>query len=211
MADTDDRLTMLWTLLRVVGGLPPELVILILYRHGGLMSPSALAWHTEPGHTSRLEIHYELVAHRAVGASESRCWCADFSISSLLAELHAFGTPHQSAFSQTAARHSDPPRFPDTFTTYRRRCAMASLLTRVATAAHPTLADRVPTIAPRIGRDASAPFLPVSSRLSHAAILPWYARARIPVLPDNPTDPGELARLYYAWEGDCDDAPATTA
>ena len=69
MADTDDRLTVLWTLLREVGGLPPEIVVLILYRHGGLMSPSALAWHTEPGHTSRLEIHYDLVAHRAVGAS----------------------------------------------------------------------------------------------------------------------------------------------
>jgi hypothetical protein len=174
MTDTDNRHEMLWTLLTVVGGLPPELIVFILYKHGGLMSSSALAWNTEPDHASRLKIHYDMVSHRAVGASENRCWCANFSISPLLAELHAFGTPHQSAFSHTAARHSNPPRYPDKFTTYRRRCGMASLLTRVATAAHPTLAVRVPTIQSRIGRDASAPFLPV---------------VRIPMLANDPIIP----------------------
>lgn len=197
-ADPHDYHAFLFRLLSVVGRLPPELVAKILYRHNGLSSPTALAWRTEPGHVSRLEIHRDLVAHRAVGASESRCWCADFSIGSLLAELHAFGTPHQSALSRKAARHSTPPRPPDNFTAYRRRCSMASLLTRIATAGDPMLSARVPPIAPRIGRDASAPFLPVSHRFSHAALLTWFTRAGIPVLCENPLSTPELVREYYA-------------
>jgi len=181
-------------------GLPPELITAILFRHGGLASPSALAWHSEPGHAIRLAIHRDLVAHRAVGAAESRCWCANFSLSSLLAELHAFGTPHQSAFSRTAARHSAPPMPPDNFADYRRRCSMASLLTRVATADTPNYANRVPKIEPRIGHNTSAPYLPVSHRFSVTNILLWYTKTGIPVLTDHPTDSAKLARAYYRWE-----------
>lgn len=180
-------------------GLPPELIAIILFRHGGLASPTSLAWHSEPGHQERLAIHRDLVAHRCVGASESRCWCANFSLSSLLAELHAFGTPHQSAFSRTAARHSTPPMPPDCFADYRRRCSMASLLTRVATADTPDYANRVPKIEPRIGHNSSIPFLPVSHRQSVTSILLWYTRAGIPVLTPNPTDSGELAHAYYTY------------
>ena len=196
MSEPTDMAHFLTGLLTAVGNLPPELIVRILYHHRGLTSPTGLAWRTEPGHASRLEIHRDLVEHRAVGASESRCWCADFSISSLLAELHAFGTPHQSALSRTAARHSTPPLPPDNFSAYRRRCTMASLLTRIATADTPHLAERTPQIGPRIGRDASAPYLPVNYRFSATAILPWFARAGIPVLCD-PTSVEELVRGYY--------------
>lgn len=188
----------LFRVLGTVGGLPPEIIAKILYEHNGLSSPTAVAWRTEPGHASRLEIHRDLVAHRAVGASESRCWCADFSISSLLAELHAFGTPHQSALSRKAARHSTPPQPPDNFSAYRRRCSMASLLTRVATADDPVLAVRVPPIRPRIGHDTSAPFLPISHRCSHSGIFAWFARAGILVLTENPISIPDLVREYYA-------------
>lgn len=181
-----------------VGRLPMEIVLQILYRYGGLASPTALAWHTAPGHTERLAIHRDLVAHRAVGASESRCWCADFSISSLLAELHAFGTPHQSALSRTAALHSAPLRAPDNFAAYRKRCALASLLTRVATADAPHLASRVPRIQPRIGHDTSHPFLPVSHRFAVSGILPWFVRAGIPVTIADPKSVPALIREYYA-------------
>ena len=200
---------LLETLFRLLGtpheatgrpGLPPEVITTILFRHGGLASPTALAWHSESGHAIRLAIHRDLVAHRAVGASESRCWCANFSLSSLLAELHAFGTPHQSAFSRTAARHSTHPLPPDSFADYRRRCSMASLLTRVATADTPDYANRIPKIEPRIGHNTSMPFLPVTHRLSVTSILLWYTRAGIPVLTQNPTDSGELAHAYYVWE-----------
>jgi len=200
--------TLIETLFRSLGtphtptgrpGLPPELIRAILFRYGGLASPTALAWHSEPGHQERLAIHRDLVAHRCIGASESRCWCANFSLSSLLAELHAFGTPHQSAFSRTAARHSTLPLPPDNFADYRRRCSMASLLTRIATADTPEYANRVPKIEPRIGHNTSMPYLPVSHRQSITSILLWYTRAGIPVLTPNPTDSASLARAYYTY------------
>ena len=194
---TDDRGVFLFRVLTVIGKLPPELIVKILYEHRGLSSPTAICWRTEPGHASRLEIHRDLVAHRAIGASESRCWCADFSISSLLAELHAFGTPHQSALSRKAARHSTPARPPDNFTAYRKRCSMASLLTRIATADSPLLSSRVPPLGPRIGRDASAPFIPINHRRLHSAVLAWFACGGIPILTDDPTSVPELVREYY--------------
>ena len=180
--------------------LPPEVIAIILFRYGGLASPTALAWHSEQGHQERLAIHRDLVAHRCVGASESRCWCANFSLSSLLAELHAFGTPHQSAFSRTAARHSILPLPSDNFADYRRRCSMASLLTRIATADTPESANRVPKLEPRIGHNTSMPYLPVSHRQSITSILLWYEQAGIPAPTKIPIDIGELVRAYYVWE-----------
>lgn len=199
VAEPVDIRLFLSEVLSVVGRLPPELIIRILYYHRGLVAPSAIAWQTEPGHAARLRIHRKLVSHRAVGAAEGRCWCAGFSLSALLPELHAFGTPHQSAMSRMAARHTAPARPPDNFSAYRPRCAFASLLTRVATSDSPELARRVPGIQPRVGHDAEAPFLPVNHRLTAAAILPWFVRAGIQATDGQASVP-DLVREYYAQD-----------
>lgn len=89
---------------------------------------------------------------------------------------------------------------PDSFADYRRRCSMASLLTRVATADTPEYANRVPKIEPRIGHNTSRPFLPVTHRHSVTSILLWYNQAGIPVPTKNPTNSDELVRAYYIWE-----------
>lgn len=124
-----------------------------------------------------------------------------FSLSTLLAELHAFDTPHQSAFSRIAARHSSTAMPPNNYADYRSRCSMASLLTRVATADIPDYAKRIPKIEPRIGHNTSMPFLPVSHCQSVTSILLWYTQAGISVLTHKLTDSAALACAYYIWEG----------
>jgi hypothetical protein len=173
-----DRELLLKLLLAREGRLPPEIINFILFNCGGIASPSGIAWRGHPVLKRHMAIHRQLLIEKDAATSESRCWCQGFSLTRVLCEIHAFGTSQQVALSPHTVHHSSPPLFPLGNITYRNRCSLASLLTRIA--ANSLLPENkvndIVSIENRIPHNVSAPFIPVNIHMPTGAIGAWFVR-----------------------------------
>lgn len=182
-------------------GLPLEIANLILYTHGGIASPSGAAWRADRLLPLQLTVHQKLIRTHGACVSEGRCWCSGFNLTKVLCEAHAFGTSQQIPLGSHTVRHTSPPLFPMGHITYRHRCSMASLLTRIAAAsllpAEPGRGPSLPHIDNRICHDASAPFMPISVHSPLGAIYAWFVRTHKNVPIALRDDPEALIYAYY--------------
>lgn len=198
------RLSFLIRLLHNQCHLPIEIVNLILYKHGGIASPSGVAWRTDRLLPLQLSIHKKLIQRKGAATSEARCWCSGLNLAKVLCEAHAFGTSQQLPLTRHTVHHTSPPLFPMGHITYRGRCSLASLLTRIAADSllpHTTHGDaahhEMPSVRHRICHDASAPFIPITIHSPRGAIYAWFVRTykNVPIAIQD--DAEALIYAYY--------------
>ena len=178
------RLCFLIKLLHNHFNLPHEIVNLILYKHGGIASPSGVAWRTDYLFSRRLETHKKLIMTTGVNSCGVKCWCTGLNLAKVLKEAHAFGTSQQIPLGQFTVRHTSPPPFSTDSISYHCRCSLASVLTRIALVSlAPTnywldqqAYDYLPAIEDSISHDASTPFIPITIYSPLSVIHAWYVR-----------------------------------